>query len=306
MKFFDRLFSKHFHLTSPTMPVTHFWSFSSQFLLNSCELAWYYQYVLSKSGWEEDADEVEKKAYYLKRLQPIKFIAQQVMETCFLQNIELITKPFDPNKVATMLMHEVKRRIESSIMEKEEFGQVLELHYGDFIDYQELTTEVCLWLENMTKLLKELFPERVTRFKLLMLDKFSQFDYDNTTIFLHHNFACQAEDGKIHIISLTKSQVSLRRLVNALYFEDRFKLSRGQIMTHFIGVDVGDFEATDNLNEVISQYQHQVEQLLHQKSSDMRFKLCQNDKTCGRCRYREICAKFQKEQKSQRFELDYL
>lgn len=162
------------------------YSYSRQKELNACPRRYFYNYYLSAGGWRKDADEKNKQAYRLKKLQPLNSVVGVAIHTAITQRIiNPNSTNYDFKKLVNKIIRESHR---NSLTKRDEwfknpnlFNMMQEVYYYGEIEPQVRQKviekiDACVAHVESCKSLLEIAREDTN---IASIDELQEFAFDN-------------------------------------------------------------------------------------------------------------------------------
>lgn len=295
------------------------WSVSRDQMFRSCQRAYYYQYYASWGGWEADADERTRHIYRLKNLKTLEMWAGSIVH----ETIAEVLRKYAHSQIK-IRTGELQARARSKLrtgwleavnrewLRRPKANNLQELYYGNGKTLPRERTDAAK--EAVYKSLQGFAESEILREILAVpamswkpVDKLETFSMNGTKIWCAIDFAFIDAAGRLAIIDWktgrNETDALREQLASYAYFSrDKWQVTpeNMRLVGVFLRADDPVREYTVNESDLFEAQNAILESAAAMRSKladvesntpqpESAFPKTENDGTCRRCKFREIC-----------------
>jgi hypothetical protein len=284
------------------------WSFSRYNLFKFCELAYYFHYYGSWSGWDTYAPKQVKEAFRLKHLISKELCLNIILKKTLLNAIN--SKSLSSSSLAAELKYQSHRILSSDIssIHSEEWRKDPKKICIDEIYYKTNSIdEIIGWIKNKTADKIKILQDSKLLHKLsdLPYPAFLNIDRPLSFTLNHIKVWCSPDlvwnyQGEVNILNINNgSGWSFLAGLNMLYAKQNFNYMPNSIACHTVFVNedrcfsVYGIRSPKEIVNIITETSKEMQSRLtyNQKAYIVNFRKTTKQEKCQACQFRAICQK---------------
>jgi len=300
------------------------WSVSRARLFDTCKRAYYYNYYGSWGGWEADADPPTRKLYLLKNITTLEMWAGSIVHEIVaeaLNHMALNQKPVRAGILQARAREKLRRgwldAVGRAWLSSPKKTNLHGLYYGNGKTLPPGRTDAtkdrvydCLAAFARSDILREI--QTIPFISWKPIDKLDFFMVDDLKIWCAIDFAFTDPAGRLNIVDWKTGgedpeSLQLQLACYAFFAQSKWHASLDKVRLSGIFLrenarrsdyDVtGEvlFDAKDRILTSAAEMRSLLTNIEGNVAEEEDFPVCDNDRTCSRCNFREVCPRIMHE-----------